>query len=414
MPDVFVAVPFVKQETLFYCGPATLQMLLTSLGVASPATPPSWQEALWAEVEANTGAVRPPGAPSTPTAPYFPTQKCESCGSTVGWKCWSTTPDVLEDLANAHQSVARYSISTHVGESTATGVLMDTIDANLPGVVLIRGWQHWVAIDGYLHSEPGATAVAGRNLNGVYIRDPWTSAATHYVDWSTWKVSYLKIVPCGAYAGTMVAIGGVRLGSPAPPARPAPRAPTGLRIIDPLDDPLRFSTREVKMIVSPALAIEHAQQGVTGLAGAARLRPGFDAARATKALLVQRLDGHDRYYYIVTFEAGDRETARVIVEADDGRVTEVQAVQETGQSLAPYPTADSGRRRLVAAVEGLSPPLHYRIREGTVGEHPVPVWKPCGQSSSPFLPFWQYSVGDSFVYYRFDGLRFDELTEGPA
>ncbi len=411
MPDTFVAVPFVKQETLYYCGPATLQMVFTMLGVASPATPPSWQDTLWAAVQSNTGAVRPTVAPSTPTAPAFPTQKCEWC-TNVGWKCWSTTPDVLEHLANTQQSVAHFSISTHETEHSATGALLDTIDANLPGVALVRGWQHWLAVDGYRHDESGPTPVAGRKLNGVFVRDPLATAAIHYVAWSSWKKDYLKFVPCGDYEGTFVVMGGIPVARK--PQAPPPSAPTGIRIIDPLGDPQRLRLRFVKKVLPTSTAIQYAKAGVAELGNSERLRAGLTGAEATSALLVQRLDAHDRYYYIVTLQIGHRETARVIVDAHDGHVGEVIAVAEDGQALTPYISATANRERLLAAPESRSPELRYQIRAGTVGEHPVPVWKPCGQSSSPFLPFWQYSVGDSFVYYRLDGLRFDELTEGPA
>jgi len=410
MADVFVAVPFVKQQTLYYCGPATLQMMLSMLGVASPATPPSWQDTLWAAVQANTGATRPSSAPSTPTAPAFATQKCEWCTS-IGWRCWSTTPGVLEYLANARQTVAKYSISTHGTEESATGVLLDTIDANLPAVALVRGWQHWLAVDGYRHGEPGATVVAGRNLNGVFIRDPWESAAIHYIAWDDWESDYLSFVPCGDYKSSMVVMGGVRVPPRERPTAP-PNTPTNLRI-DPLGPP-RLRLRLVKRIVPATTAIAAAMNDAANLGRTGRLRAGFDAAEATNALLVQRLDDHDRYYYIVTFQSGGRETARVIVDAHDAHVSEVSAIARKGQSLPQYATARMGRERLLAASKSLSPALRYRLRAETIGEHPVPVWKPCGQSSSPFLPFWQYSVGDSFVYYRFDGLPFDDLTEGPA
>jgi len=410
MPDVSVTVPFVSQETLYYCGPATLQMVFSALGVAPPATPPSWQDKLWADVQANTGATRPSNAPSTPTAPAFLTQKCEWCAG-IGWRCWSTTPGALKHLANAKQTVAHYSISVHTTEESATDVLMDTLDADVPAVALVRGWQHWLVVDGYRQGEAGATPVGGRNLNGVFIRDPLETNAIHYIDWDTWEGDYLKFVPCGDYEDTYVVMGGVRVPRVKPTA--PPNTPTGLRIIDPLAVQ-RLRLRLVKRVVPASTAIEAAKAAAAGLRGSARLRAGFESAEATRALLVQRLDEHDRYYYIVTFQSGGRETARVIVDARDGRAGEVSAIAMTGEELSRYITAEEGRNRLVAVSTDRSPALRYQIRKDTMGEHPVPVWKPCGQSSSPFLPFWQYSVGDSFVYLRLDGLRFDELTQGPA
>ena len=166
MADVFVAVPFVQQETLFYCGPATGQMVLSALGVGAPSAPPGWQDRLWDYVVNNTGATRPSGAPSTPTSPPFAHQKCELCASY--WKCWSATPGVLESMLNSSQGVARYSVTTHSGEASATDTLLDAIDANLPAVALVYGWQHWLVVDGYSTGPATAWAVGGRTIAGIY------------------------------------------------------------------------------------------------------------------------------------------------------------------------------------------------------------------------------------------------------
>jgi hypothetical protein len=408
MADVIVPVPFVKQEKLYYCGPATLQMLLTALGVNSPGLPPTWQDQLWQQVEANTGATRPSNAPSTPIAPEFDDQKCEMCGGQ--WKCWATTPGVLEYLINTHQHAGNFSITMHTSEASATATLMDTLDGNLPGVALIRGWQHWLAVEGYRHGSTGWVSVGGRKLNGVFVRDPWETPSVHYIKWSDWKSAYLKFVPCGDYQGRYVVMGGVRV---APPQTVPPIAPTGIRIIDPLE-PEKLRLRYVKRIIPDIDAIKFAREARAELADSTWLRHGFAATEPSHALLVQRLDDHDSYYYIVSFKSGDRETARMIIDAHDGHYSEVAAIQEQGQLLPPYVSRRASAERLLSASERVTHELQYQIRAGTIGEHPIPVWKPCGESSSPFLPFHQYSVGNSFVYYRLDGLRFDQLTEGPA
>jgi hypothetical protein len=145
-----------------------------------------------------------------------------------------------------------------------------------------------------------------------------------------------------------------------------------------------------------------------------RLRMAFHLAEAKVAYLVQRLDRQDSWYYVVTFGAGDRETARILIDAFDGTLGEATGISKEGDSLKRYMSAPDALTRLLAKTEHGSDWLPFRVRGGTVGEHPVLVWKPCGQSSSPFLPFYQLSVGDSFVYYRVDGEMFDALTEGPA
>jgi hypothetical protein len=410
MADVVIGIPFILQEKVHYCGPATLEMLLTTLGANAPMTPPSWQDQLWAAVEANTGAVRPAGALATQLAPAFPAQKCEWCEGQ--WKCWATTPGVLEHLANSSQTTADYSITTHTTEESATTTLMDTLDLNLPAAALIRGWQHWIAVDGYRHGGSGSVVVGGRNLNGVFIRDPWETAAIHYITWNDWESDYLKFVPCGDYQGRYVVMGGVRI-EKKKPSDPPPKPPTNVHIVDPADIK-RLRLRHVKRIIPRKEAITAARDAARELADSTQLRWGFDAAKASYAQLVQRLDDFDRYYYIVTFVSGRRETARVIVDAHDGHYSEVSTIAEKGKALPRYISRNTSARRLAESAKCLSEELRYQVRKGTVGEHPIAVWKPCGESTSPFLPFYQYSVGDSFVYYRFDGRRFDTLTEGPA
>ena len=404
MPDTFVAVTYAKQETLFFCGPAVAQMVLSALGVPQVATPPSWQSQLWEYIKNNTGAARPASAPSEPTAPPFPTQKCEWCS---GWRCWSTTPDVLIKLLNTSQGVAQYAISMHGIEDTATGVMLDTLDQNVPGIALVFGWNHWVVVDGYRHSEPGSHAVAGRHLNGVYIRDPEAPASVHYIDWIEWRDTYLSFVPCGVYKDKMVVCGGMRVAPP--PIRP-PQAPANLRILSvPPPDPLAMT----KSIIPPEQAIHRAAEQL-GPLRTSRLRAAVQSVEAKVAYLVQRLDDPDLYYYIVTFQGSAKEMLRVVVDAFDGTLRQASGIERDSDSLLPYIPAPAALARLHSNAEMAPDSLRFRVRTGMVGQHPVLVWKPCKQSTSPFLPFYQLSVGDSFVYYRVDGLEFDALTEGPA
>jgi hypothetical protein len=45
---------------------------------------------------------------------------------------------------------------------------------------------------------------------------------------------------------------------------------------------------------------------------------------------------HRVRYYIVTFQTGGRDTARAIVDAFDGTLDELEAVEETGEELTTY------------------------------------------------------------------------------
>jgi hypothetical protein len=407
MADVIVPVQRRQQENLYFCGPATAQMVLAALGVPTPPVPPSWQKQLWDYITQHTGANRPDDAPDDPYA--FDGQKCEWCAGE--WNCWTTTPGVLAALLN-QQLIGSYAIAKHSSEESATGALLDTIDQQLPAVALVYGWMHWLVVDGYRHSRPNAEPVAGRQLNGVYIRNPEKGRTGHYVRWAKWQTSYLWFIACGQYKNKMVTLPGRR-------AVPGVRSVTSPMTIaqPPMVTPSTTArdpwTLPMKTLITSSAAMSKALEQLDDFR-TSRLGPGLLSAEPRSALLVQRLDDPDLYYYIVTFQTGGRDTARAIVDAFDGNLDELEAIEETGEDLTTYLPAPAALQRLRKETERAADVLRFRVRDGLVGEHPVLVWKPCLQSRSPFLPFYQLSVGDSFVYYRVDGERFSKLTTRPA
>lgn len=225
MPDVNVNVDWLQQETSYYCGPAVAQMMLTALGAAPPKLPPTWQDQLWEVVKNKTAATRPAGAPTSVSPPGFPKQLCEICSGQ--WGCWSTTPQVLEYLLGAYQTVADYSVSSPAQQKAATALILDTLDRQLPALALVRGWQHWLVVEGYRFNEAGSALVGGRNFNGVYVRDPWALESVHYIKRQKWFSEYMDFVPCGIFHGTFVVLGGVKTAvvapQQAPPVIPKPR-----------------------------------------------------------------------------------------------------------------------------------------------------------------------------------------------
>jgi hypothetical protein len=409
MSDVIVPVTWVDQETLYSCGPAVAQMTLKALGVATPAIPPTWQQRLWTIIQTITNEVRPSNAGSgTPSAPAFPEQLCEKCPNTTSYTCWATSPKALERLLNGQQTSAVFAVTTSGNDAAATIALLDTLDRGVPGVALIRGWQHWVVVDGYLHGGPDPWALPGRNLNGVYVRNP-QSAGLHYIDWNVWKDEYLNFVPCGQYANTILVISGRR--NAIPPV-PPPAPPTNVRI---LKQKAYINREELYAMMPPASARKEAQRvAATLLQGSARWRAALGGKEPDVPLLVQRLDRYDDYYYIVPFKRGQAETARLVVDATTGKFMEASAIEKEGESLAPYKPPTSPLESCYGRPLDLPAVRNRVVRPGTVGQHPVFVWKPCKESSSPLLPFYLLTVGDRVVYVRVDGQVFDELTDGPA
>jgi len=143
------------------------------------------------------------------------------------------------------------------------------------------------------------------------------------------------------------------------------------------------------------------------------LRAALNTAVTKSARLVQRIDRVDAYYYIVTLHVGARDTARVIVDAFDGKTREIGGVTESHASLPPF-IAESDAMGKLFSESRITPKWEINLRTGLVGLHPVLVWRPCRESASPLMPFYQFSVGNAFVYLRVDGRLCATLTTGPA
>ena len=145
-----------------------------------------------------------------------------------------------------------------------------------------------------------------------------------------------------------------------------------------------------------------------------RLKFALHAAEPKSPTLVQRIDRKDAYYFIVSFNIGSRETARFIIDGFGGKLTEASGVTESEQALPRYVTSDEALDRMLRVRTASKMKWPFEFRREHVGVHPVLVWKPCRQSASPFLPFYQFSVGDSLVYLRVDGQLFSALKTGRA
>jgi len=121
---------------------------------------------------------------------------------------------------------------------------------------------------------------------------------------------------------------------------------------------------------------------------------------------VQRLDKEDELYFIVTAKRNGREpTARFALDGATGHLLEAAAIAKPRGALSTFcdPMAViASRHRSTEA------PAATRIE--LIGRHPTLVWKPCRQSTSRLLPFWQLTVRDSLVYVRVDGQIFGRLV----
>ncbi|HDR27496.1 hypothetical protein [Rhodovulum sp.] len=148
--------------------------------------------------------------------------------------------------------------------------------------------------------------------------------------------------------------------------------------------------------------------GVNGVEAMRKLRqPGFE-----EPVLVKRLDRLDEYYYLAPAMMGGEVHGYAQVDALFG---DLQGVSIPAKPARPY-DLDRERvaKRAMDHVFSLRDEFRgrFRLRPDTFCVSPTMVWRPCRESFSPHLPFWQITAGMQTVHVRADGEMFSSLTTG--
>lgn len=164
--------------------------------------------------------------------------------------------------------------------------------------------------------------------------------------------------------------------------------------------------------IDAARTKDAATRVATALAKHAVWKPAFDGALPSPegAVLVQRLDREDEYYYIVTFMKGTRTTARMALVGRSGKLLRCNAVSRANRSLPKFVAPADVLKSREGKPYGIGPARERLVRMAAIGVAPVLSWKPCAESQSPLLPFYVLTVGDSVTYLRVDGKLNHVLT----
>jgi hypothetical protein len=291
----------------------------------------------------------------------------------------------------------------------AIEAMLNGIDAGSPAAALIDEGDHWVVIRGYKAGKatPPPVTVFGRNLNGVYLRDPYPDAparrlmaAEEFIDERFFPIS------CGVTADSDRYVAIVDRAAIRREAKMVRRPPREVKRLEPFLTP--EAARKAAADYAKALLAEDDEPAQDPLVNAS---PG-------EPVLVQRLDREDDYFYIVPFENGGKITSRMAIDAKAGRLKEVQWIEDLSSTLPPWRSPDEFLKRYVgdpypprAADEGTSRGPSPVVRRETLGVHPVLVWRPCPESRSLFAPFHLLINGDQLVYVKVDdGQVFPRLT----
>lgn len=171
--------------------------------------------------------------------------------------------------------------------------------------------------------------------------------------------------------------------------------------------------QEAMSILDPTMILARARVEAARLSQVPSWTPAFSESSPDAPLLVRRLDYPDQYFYIVSFHAAGRVTARLRINAETGAYSEGIGIGKSGEELTPWVPRDTAFNRMSAKVaadakkqkkkKGLQPPIAME---------PFYGWKPCAQSFSAMLPFYIFTVGNGTRYARVDGKIYDALTFG--
>lgn len=198
--EVYLDVPFHKQETPYYCGPAVAKMFLDWFGVTES------QDDLWEAIKSNTDGSLPPDVVSDHS---WDEQVCDNCGTdrAPDWQCWDTTPEALQKTVADETALT---LGADYPSTFEPGVvlLIESLDraTAVPPFATITGINHWVLVIGYRRDDPDLPSepVGEYKLNGLYYLDPQqedTAERVKFVTTEAWK-GLFGLILCGPHIDT--------------------------------------------------------------------------------------------------------------------------------------------------------------------------------------------------------------------
>jgi len=286
--------------------------------------------------------------------------------------------------------------------------------------VLVFGCAHWNTVIGaQTNTDP---AFGAYTVDGFWINNPvWYDTppppphgaadscgsggahgiASEFITYSTWQSTYFTGCAFDDPGGATQWI------SVCDPDERSIESPTGRA------DRQRANGRR---LLEPKQIGGLAERGIREYELAeAKLSAGMlRAGRVGAPQLVLRLDRRDSWYYLAPWESSGRTLGFAQVDARFGTFASLQVLD---RPVRTWLTKLDAVRRLVdnKRFELADKLGAITVRPNTYCISPTLVWKPCRESYSPHLPFFQLTAGNHSLYVRIDGQVFTHLTPpGPG
>ena len=387
-----LATVYHQQNTDYYCGGATAQMILEQIGAGL--------------LNQNT---------------LYNSNHNNNTESG-----WSTDPDGLAKTlrnnrpSNFTNTFVVYKKSTEV---EGTQKIVYTIwKYSVATGTLVFGDDHWICVRGIstsIEPKPGTTY----SINGLWINNPWPPVPSFYNNQPAQPPPHTATDGCGTgfdrgidneyvvydpdwkntYLTGCTWNGSFGYISVCDPETPK------LGKLD-LRKP-EFWAKGDQMI-TPNNAIEFALRGVEihNLTQDKIFSKALNGSKPQDPILVQRLDLLDTYYYIVPIARNGEVTAMLRVDGIYGNFQGGKTVSN------PKKNPFTIRRQIIKNI--LENPLQLDNKKGSLIVrkeafcfYPTMVWRPCKESRSPYYPFYMVTVGSHRVYIGYDGTIYPDLHD---
>lgn len=411
-------VPYHQQDTGYYCGAACAQMVLASPTVGAGLL---GQDNLYTDNHNNTN---------------WDQNLFDAFGNRIEW---ATPPDGLEwtldnhdpQIGPNHHEYVAFALPNEDAISRKIAWTIEYYD--IAPCALVLGAAHWIVVRGMdLSKAPTSSADIGYTINNFRINDPWPpvpssaywaqpgqppppphnagdgcgtggnrGVADEVITYTQWKNTYMtgaNYHAQGHWQGEFVAV--------CDPELPTMRRGPSVRRIRRFDGERLISRDEVTRLAVEMIENRELPQD----------KPWLESLKGVKpadAVLVQRLDRLDDYYYFVPLVSEEKAaTAALVFDARFGDFQQASLFPKPEPSIVSLPTSQAVLKQVVGKtfeMERYRGFLHVREEVTTVLEQWV--WKPCLESLSPLWPFRMVVSGGNTVYVRIDGQVFTTLYE---
>jgi hypothetical protein len=342
--------PYYTQDTNYYCGAASAQMVLDSDNLGIYVSP---QSDIYNYIHSHN-----------------------ICGG------WASDPEGLKDALNHYAAgAAWFNWYAPTDQDAGNNKMAQTIDQfDVPPIALIYGSAHWVVVRGVYTSAQPTTSPA-YDIYAFYVNDPWYGATTlgenRYIDVRTWNDD---IFTGGSWCGAPGSPRYISVVDPDPPTRakisyPAllERRPDVFKLGEIQERTANFFE---KILASKPLAEHYDPETLKKLS----------LATIGEPKLVKRLDRKRDAYYTVPLIAQDGQKGSlvqgaILFDAYSGQFKEMSVVADA----VPYLMVDNREYALKIFYKAFDM-RSKGVEKVTSFEL---VWMPSQQSKSPFHPIWE-------------------------